>query len=35
LMAFLGKLFPRAIKLRVLEKLFSKYREEEQPESVA
>jgi hypothetical protein len=28
LMAFLGKLFPRPIKLRVLEKLFSKYREE-------
>lgn len=28
-MAFLGKLFPRAIKLRILEKLFSKYREEE------
>lgn len=27
-MAFLGKLFPRAIKLRILEKLFSKYREE-------
>lgn len=29
LMAFLGKLFPRPIKLRLLEKLFSKYREEE------
>jgi len=29
LMAFLGKLLPRPIKLRVLEKLFSKYREEE------
>lgn len=29
LMAFLGKLFPRPIKLRVLEKMFSKYREEE------
>lgn len=28
-MAFLGKLFPRPIKLRVLEKLFSKYREDE------
>jgi short-subunit dehydrogenase len=28
LMAFLGKLFPRPIKLRLLEKLFSKYREE-------
>lgn len=31
LMIFLGKLFPRPIKLRVLEKLFSKYREEEKP----
>ncbi len=30
LMAFLGKLFPRPIKLRILEKMFSKYREEEQ-----
>ncbi|MEM1359688.1 MAG: SDR family NAD(P)-dependent oxidoreductase [Bacteroidota bacterium] len=29
--AFLGKLFPRPVKLRVLEKLFSKYREEEAP----
>lgn len=29
LMAFLGKLFPRPIKLRLLEKMFSKYREEE------
>lgn len=29
--ALLGKLFPRQIKLRVLEKLFSKYREEEAP----
>ena len=28
LMAFLGKLFPRPIKLRLLEKMFSKYREE-------
>lgn len=28
-MAFLGKLFPRTIKLRLLEKLFSKYREDE------
>lgn len=27
-MAGLGKLFPRAVKLRILEKLFSKYREE-------
>ena len=27
-MALLGKIFPRPIKLRVLEKLFSKYREE-------
>lgn len=35
LMAFLGKLFPRPIKLRVLEKLFSKYREEEIPQSVS
>jgi len=33
LMAFLGKLFPRPVKLRVLEKLFSKYREEDQPTS--
>lgn len=32
LMAFLGKLFPRPIKLRVLEKMFSKYREEGQVE---
>lgn len=31
LMAFLGKLFPRPIKMRVLEKMFSKYREEEAP----
>lgn len=31
LMAFLGRLFPRPIKLRLLEKLFSKYREEESP----
>jgi len=29
LMAFLGKLFPRPIKLRLLEKMFSKYREED------
>ncbi|MEO0734128.1 MAG: SDR family NAD(P)-dependent oxidoreductase, partial [Bacteroidota bacterium] len=27
-MAFLGKFFPRPIKLRLLEKMFSKYREE-------
>ncbi|MEM9930203.1 MAG: SDR family NAD(P)-dependent oxidoreductase [Bacteroidota bacterium] len=31
LMAFLGKLFPRPIKLRLLEKMFSKYREDEKP----
>ncbi len=31
LMAFLGKLFPRPLKLRILEKMFSKYREEEKP----
>jgi short-subunit dehydrogenase len=31
LMAFLGKLFPRPIKLRLLEKMFSKYREEGAP----
>jgi len=31
LMAFLGKLFPRPVKLRVLEKMFSKYREEGVP----
>lgn len=31
LMAFLGKLFPRPLKLRLLEKLFSKYREEDAP----
>lgn len=35
LMAFLGKLFPRPIKLRLLEKLFSKYREEETPAAKA
>lgn len=33
-MAFLGKLFPRPIKLRLLEKLFSKYREEEVEDEV-
>lgn len=35
LMAFLGKLFPRPIKLRLLEKLFSKYREEAPAEGAA
>jgi hypothetical protein len=30
-MAFLGKVFPRRFKLNVLEKMFSKYREEEAP----
>lgn len=30
-MAFLGKLFPRPLKLRLLEKLFSKYREDAVP----
>lgn len=30
-MAFSGKLFPRPLKLRILEKLFSKYREDEVP----